>query len=69
MTTKEKIRGILEQWHLPILEDAEKVIMTRFQINYIQIKFMGDDDSRALTTNLDNLEVITTLQDDILQEV
>lgn len=52
MTTKEKIRGILEQWHLPILEDAEKVIMTRFQINYIQIKFMGDDDSRALTTNL-----------------
>jgi len=52
MTTKEKIRGILEQLHLPILEEDEKIIVTRFQINYIQIRFMGDDDSRALTTNL-----------------
>lgn len=42
MTTKELIKKVVTDWHFPILNEEDFTIVTRFQINYVQIGALQD---------------------------
>lgn len=52
MTTKEKIKQVLEKWKFPVLQETDNTLVFRYQMSYIQITISGDEDTSALSLTL-----------------
>lgn len=55
MTTKEEIRRVLEKWEFPILREIDNSIVFRYQMNYVQLSVMGDENNSAVAITLTGL--------------
>lgn len=48
METKELVKSVLEKWNFPVLQEGDSSVVFRYQMNYIQANFIGDDNGMAL---------------------
>lgn len=44
MTSIEIVKQLLEKWHFPILHEEETFVLLRYQLAYIQIGNLNEDD-------------------------
>lgn len=43
MTSKELVKRVINGWGFPIIEETDHVIVTRYQMNYVQIGSLQED--------------------------
>lgn len=52
MTTKDLIKGILETWRFPVVQEGENSLVIRYQMSYMQINVNGGEDGNAIAVTL-----------------
>lgn len=50
MKTKEAIRQVIEGWGFPILDEGERNFMFRYQMYYVNVVVVNDDDGAIAAT-------------------
>lgn len=55
MTTKERIKQVLEKWGFPILEEKESSVVFRYQMSYIQAIINGSEDTNAISVTFSGI--------------
>ncbi|MDE6811571.1 MAG: YbjN domain-containing protein [Muribaculaceae bacterium] len=45
MTSKELVKKTLEKWHFPVLQEADNVLTIRYQMNYVSIGTLSEDNT------------------------
>lgn len=48
MTTKEIIKGVLEDWGFPVLREGDNMLVFRYQMRYIQVNITESDEIDAV---------------------
>lgn len=54
-TGKELIKQVLEKWRFPVVAENETGVLFRYQMSYIQANHSGDENSDAITMNLEGI--------------
>lgn len=52
MATKDLIKGVLETWKFPVVQEGENSLVIRYQMSYVQINVNGGEDGNAIAVTL-----------------